>query len=140
LSLVQEVEVNVVVEVVQGDTLPQLSLLLVLHMVVMEYTLLLLVVAVLAATVKAVMVQTPHLKVLQQQQAVVVGQAKTMGLLVVQAVAVDIMVSVAQVLQGKVMLVVLDTTLPPDTPEGVAVEQVKRVVTQEHLVRQHLMT
>ena len=38
------------------------------------------------------------------------------------------------------MLVVMDTTPHPDTPEGVVVGEVKSGVTQEHLVRQHLMT
>ena len=63
-----------------------------------------------------------------------------MGLLVVEEVAVDMVAPVEQVLQGKAMLVVLDTMPHPDTPEGVVVGQMKQVVTQEHLVRQHLMT
>jgi hypothetical protein len=143
LLLGLEVVVNVVVEAVQEDTLQQQDRQFLLHilvLVVLEHTLLLSVEAVLAATVKAVMVRTPHLKALQQQQAVVVGQAVAMGLLVAQAVVVDMLVSVEQVLGGKAMLVVLDTMPHPDTPEGVVVDQIKQVVTQEHLVRQHLMT
>ena len=137
------VEAGVLVEAVQEDTLLELPLLLVLHMVVIEYTLLLLVVAVLGATVMAILVQTPQLKACSQHKAVDMGQMYTMGVMVVQEVVVDMLAPVDQ--QPKRdqkwdMMAVMDTTLQPDTPEGVAVEQVKTVVTQEHLVRHHLMT